>query len=72
MLEGRELNAAQCLDCLDVIESKHVHDYVRCNCGNVAVDGGRDYIRRGFRDESKIREILTRDEFDRLKTRDKL
>jgi len=39
-------NAAQCLLCNDIIESKHRHDFVSCSCGNIAVDGGLDYIRR--------------------------
>ena len=41
-------NAAECRKCNDVIESKHVHDFVRCSCGNLAVDGGLDYPRRVF------------------------
>ena len=39
-------NAIQCRKCGDVIESKHVHDFVSCSCGAVAVDGGLDYLRR--------------------------
>ena len=42
-------NAAKCLECEDVIESKHGHDFVRCSCENLFVDGGLDYARRGFR-----------------------
>src|SRR5262245_30845145 len=26
-------NAAECLECGDVIESRHRHDFVRCKCG---------------------------------------
>ena len=39
-------NAIQCRKCGDVIESKHVHDFISCSCGAVAVDGGHDYLRR--------------------------
>lgn len=39
-------NAAKCLNCNEVLESKHRHDFVMCSCGNLAVDGGRDYIKR--------------------------
>lgn len=39
-------NRIKCNRCGDVIESKHVHDFVRCSCGAVAVDGGLDYGRR--------------------------
>lgn len=48
-------NAARCLDCGDVIESKHTHDFVACGCGNIAVDGGPSYARlagRGIADAS--------------------
>lgn len=41
-------NAIRCKHCGDVIESVHVHDYKTCSCGAYAVDGGHDYLRRGF------------------------
>ena len=40
-------NKAQCNKCKDIIESKHRHDFVKCKCGAIFVDGGRDYLRRG-------------------------
>ena len=40
------LNRAQCAECKDIITSYHVHDYVSCKCGSIAVDGGLEYIRR--------------------------
>ena len=40
-------NAAKCLKCNDMIESKHVHDFRFCKCQSIFVDGGKDYIRRG-------------------------
>lgn len=40
-------NVARCRKCLDIIESKTVHDFKRCKCGAIFVDGGKDYIRRG-------------------------
>ena len=43
-------NRAKCLNCGDVIESKHVHNFVTCSCGNLSVDGGTHYTRRLFRD----------------------
>lgn len=39
-------NRAQCMLCGDIIESTHRHDYVSCKCGEIAVDGGRSYLRR--------------------------
>lgn len=40
-------NAAQCAKCKTVIESKHRHDFVSCECGAIFIDGGLDYIRGG-------------------------
>ncbi len=42
-------NMVRCNHCGDVIESKHCHDYVVCKCGCCRVDGGHDYLRRGFK-----------------------
>ena len=41
------MNKCKCKLCGDVIESKYVHDFVRCKCGEIFTDGGDDYIRRG-------------------------
>lgn len=40
-------NSATCVHCGDEIESRHRHDFVRCNCGQSFVDGGFDYTRFG-------------------------
>lgn len=47
-------NSAKCLICMQEIESKFRHDYRKCKCGNLMVDGGKDYIRRGWRDPDTI------------------
>ncbi len=39
-------NQVHCLKCDTVIESTHRHDFKFCPCGNIAVDGGREYLRR--------------------------
>lgn len=39
-------NVAECLVCHELVESTHVHDYRSCKCGAIAVDGGREYLRR--------------------------
>ena len=52
-----KLNAAKCLKCNQVIESLHVHDFVRCKCGNIFVDGGTSYIRRGVKDGSMYQDM---------------
>jgi hypothetical protein len=41
------MSKIKCLECDDVIESQHRHDFVRCSCGNAFVDGGSDYLRFG-------------------------
>ena len=40
------VNKIQCNMCGDVIESTSVHDFKRCKCGAVAVDGGHEYMKR--------------------------
>ena len=45
-------NSAKCLSCKEEVESRHRHDYVSCSCGNVSVDGGKDYLKRSVRDTS--------------------
>lgn len=45
-------NRAQCLECNDIIESTYRHDFVTCSCGNIFVDGGKDYFRAGGRNMS--------------------
>lgn len=42
-------NSVQCLKCADIIESTYTHNYVTCSCGNVSVDGGKDYLKRCFK-----------------------
>ena len=37
-------NRAKCLMCGDIIESKHRNDFRICSCGNLQVEGGKDYI----------------------------
>lgn len=51
------INKAQCLNCKDIIESKHVHDYKTCSCGNLSVDGGLDYCKRSCTDLLAYKEM---------------
>ena len=48
------VNRCKCSICGDIIESKHRHDFVKCGCGTIFTDGGRDYIRRGFKNPDDI------------------
>lgn len=43
-------NAIQCKLCKEIIESTYRHDYVECQCGACAVDGGHDYLRRSYKE----------------------
>jgi hypothetical protein len=42
-------NSAKCALCGTEIESKTLHDYQTCECGEIYVDGGRSYLHRGFK-----------------------
>lgn len=42
-------NMAQCHKCLEIIESKTVHDFRTCSCGGLSVDGGKYYLKRCYR-----------------------
>lgn len=42
-------NKVKCLLCNDIIESVHRHDYKWCSCKNVAVDGGKSYLKRMYK-----------------------
>ena len=48
------VNKCQCAVCLDIIESRHRHSFVRCGCGAIFTDGGTEYIRRGGEIENII------------------
>lgn len=41
-------NKIRCNYCGDVIESYSRHDFKFCSCGKVAVNGGKNYLRRCF------------------------
>jgi len=41
-------NMAECPGCHDVIESLHRHDFKHCSCGNISVDGGKEYTKRSW------------------------
>ena len=47
-MEKIKINKIRCKRCGDIIESKTAHDFKFCKCGAVAVDGGKEYLRRCF------------------------
>lgn len=42
-------NCIKCNCCGDIIVSEDRHDFKWCTCGAVAVDGGKEYLRRSFK-----------------------
>ena len=40
------INQVQCKRCESIITSEHSHNLKWCKCRGVAVDGGRDYLKR--------------------------
>jgi len=54
-------NSAQCGLCGDIIFSNYRHDFVSCGCGNIFVDGGHDYFRRGAKDMSNFIDLSEED-----------
>ena len=51
-------NAARCLACLQVVESKHQHDFRTCECGALSVDGGKAYIRRAWSGKAGYEDMI--------------
>ncbi len=58
-------NCARCLKCGDVLESRSTHDKRTCNCGNLTVDGGTEYIRRCFKEEDSYEELSVEEGVDK-------
>ena len=50
-------NRVLCLKCHELIFSASVHDYKRCTCGAVAVDGGQEYLRRVFQERADFKDL---------------
>ena len=51
-------NRIKCLNCGEILESKHVHDFQQCSCDNSSfVDGGQEYRRTGGKDLTLIQVI---------------
>jgi len=61
-------NMAKCRLCGDIIESTYTHDIKSCRCGEITVDGGLSYIRRGWRkDRLNISELSIYEDDDEEK-----
>lgn len=46
----RALSAAGCRLCNDIVISRYRHDFTKCRCGEIFLDGGDDYQRAGAMD----------------------
>lgn len=63
-------NRARCLLCGDVIESVRTHDFVRCSCGALAVDGGTAYVRRVFKNRDAYQDMSVFEDTDEVEQDD--
>lgn len=52
-----KVNKARCRKCGDVIESVYRHDFKFCKCRAIAVDGGKDYIKRSAMDLADVEDL---------------
>jgi len=70
MIKKRKIkvNKAQCLICGDILESKHRHDFKTCKCGNLSVDGGKDYLRRAAKDPFQVKDLSEMEDEDEEET----
>jgi hypothetical protein len=48
------VHGLECLKCGDRIYSRARHDFRSCECGDIFVDGGFDYMRGGYKDKPPI------------------
>lgn len=42
-------NKIQCKHCGEIIESKHIHEFVTCKCETCSVDGGHYHLSRSYK-----------------------
>lgn len=57
-------NSIKCKLCGDVIESRYIHEFVVCKCGNCAVDGGKTYLRRLAKEKDSFIELSQTEQID--------
>jgi len=56
---GKIKLGVQCPACEDIIFSFYQHDFRRCMCGKVFVDGGDDYMRTGAEAPVELENVIT-------------
>ena len=42
-------NKIQCKHCGEIIESKHIYEFVTCKCETCSVDGGHYHLSRSYK-----------------------
>lgn len=57
-------NIIKCKHCNNIIESTHRHDFKFCSCKTVAVDGGKEYLRRTFQKQDDYIEMSVIEEIN--------
>jgi hypothetical protein len=50
-----------CQNCSELLISLHRHDYVTCTCGEVMIDGGKDYTRSSVKGLDGTYNVLTKE-----------
>lgn len=48
----------KCKVCSDQLQSMHRHDFIRCKCGAIFIDGGSDYTRLGWPPKKKMEDCI--------------
>ena len=56
------VNKIMCNHCGDIIESTYTHDYKKCKCGKCSIDGGHEYLKRGFQEQNDYKDLSERGE----------
>lgn len=51
-MSNKQGDGIRCLMCGEVLYSLYRHDFRRCKCETVFVDGGFDYLRIGYKNPS--------------------
>lgn len=48
------VNRAKCKLCKTILQTKHPHDYVTCNCGEITIGGGDEFFRVKMKNKENL------------------
>lgn len=65
-----EVLGVKCPYCKEIIYSRARHDFRRCSCGNIFVDGGKEYLKYGGENIENIK--FFKIELDNIEEKDLL